>query len=441
MRWLGALAVVVLCGCAEEERPPFFDATKYRYQPTREAIKRGVTSKDFVRCDIRHDDCQERLFEAAKELYEGRGAQPPTRIVSPDEFDEYASSQVTDQQVEESRRYSEELFHALWTLGLMSPTLGPDDVTVEAVGRLLAAYFFIPDEVLVIDWHMDMDDPLSVLTLAHEYTHALQDAKHDLQKLHKPVNTVNERHGLLGLVEGEAEVFATLVSRGYLTEESAEWRDDRRDLIEDALGSPAPYFVANLMFPYTVGNEFATFAWLDGGNEAIDGLYENTPTSSRQILAGAGAKMPAGGWVETIDDTALGTVPKGFEVALRESFGAWIFHIFLETLAQEAAGSKWKLRLPGESVAMDLRGDEVVSFSRAAERVVVWRMRFEPDVEVDDVINEIERGAPATMHVRAERGDVLVFAGDSPDTVEEFASTFALIPNSMGGTQTGMPEP
>lgn len=444
LRWLGMLAfvglsVLAFAACAKEERAPWFDPLQYRSDPLREALDRGES--DLLRCNISEEDCQVMLFEAVSDARGTSGPRPPTRIVSPEEFEDRLRSLGVSAP-------PPTLLRMLSLLGMLSPDLTGDAVFEGSVAGILAAYFFDDNDVLVIDWGMDMDSEEASLTLAHEYTHALQDADRDLTALYKNVDTTDEAEGLLGLTEGEAELYATLVVAGSVTQSTSRWKRLRSSVIETALASPAPFFIADTYFPYTMGHEFSAFTWLDGGSEAIAKLYDDIPDSSRRILADAGAKAPSGGWTEALNDTTDGNVPAGFHVVeldtgdgsttLEDSFGAWILHVFLEQLAADTGSGE--VRTPDESVAMQLRGDRVIAFERDDAMVVVWRMRFESDVDPGDVVAEIQNAAPEQFRVREEAGDVLLFAGEPADALDEFAVQFSLPNGNGGGTQTGTPQ-
>jgi hypothetical protein len=309
-------------------------------------------------------------------------------------------------------------------LHLISPELDMEEQADQTFDALLAVYFFETDEVVVIDHGRPLDTPEATLTLSHEYVHSLQDTEHDLSRLHDEITSTDQRHGLLGLVEGEAEVYAALTVAGELNDNLAFWRRLRRLVLEAALSSDAPFLVASLNFPYTYGTEFVTFAWLGEGDSAVAALYDAVPRSSRQIVAGAAAEEPTGGWVEAITDTASATVADGFELAFEDSFGAFTAHLFLEVLAHESGAPP--IRLPDESVARDLRGDHVLGFVRDGSMVAVWRMRFDPPIDPADVIAEIEDHAPAAFELREQSGDVLVFAGDDTAALQEFVAAFEL---------------
>ena len=79
--------------------------------------------------------------------------------------------------------------------------------------------------------------------------------------LSEQVETTEQHHGLLGLVEGEAEVYASLVTVGELNESRSAWDSLLGRVLEYALDSPAPFFVADTNFPYTFGAAFVTFAF------------------------------------------------------------------------------------------------------------------------------------------------------------------------------------
>lgn len=416
-RWVAGV-VLVLCACAEEERAPFFDATQYRQGPTRELLEREDMPGDLVRCDIREDDCQAQLFRATADARGTDALRPPVQVVSPSAFEQEIASEGG------GAPFPEDDLRMLTLLGLVSPVLTTSEVSQSGLDSILAVYFHMTDEVVVVDRGYPLDDELASLVLSHEYVHALQDAEHDLTALGDGIDTTDEVHGFLGLVEGEAELYAGIVIAGDAQDDDRVWQRLRGLVLEDVLASDAPFFAADLNFPYTYGHEFVTSAWLDGGNAAVGDLYDPLPRSSRQVLSRATGPVPAGGWSEAIGDTAMGEVATGFEAVLEDAFGSWIFHVFVEQMALAAGAAE--PRLPGESVASELRGDRVLAFTRDSDMVVVWRLRFEPTVAPGEVIAEVEAGAPAHFRLREEGGDVLLFAGEPAAALDEFVEAFTL---------------
>lgn len=125
-------------------------------------------------------------------------------------------------------------------------------------------------------------------TIAHEYTHALQDQHYGLQKLlpdqfplaYRNSDVVGARHAL---TEGDAVVTEELyIRRSYS-------RQDLQALakLESAPSHDPPLPKAlkhQLYFPYTTGVDFVTRLYRKNGIAGIDAAYRRLPVSTYEIM-------------------------------------------------------------------------------------------------------------------------------------------------------------
>ena len=128
--------------------------------------------------------------------------------------------------------------------------------------------------------------PMEKLTLAHEYTHALQDQHFDLGSL--PLDSEDNSDAALAalaLVEGDA----TLVLGMYLWQvlTSAErdaYLEEAEETDTSVLEAAPPVIQEGLLFPYQAGLEFVMEIYEYGGQQAVDQAFDDPPRSTEQIL-------------------------------------------------------------------------------------------------------------------------------------------------------------
>lgn len=146
------------------------------------------------------------------------------------------------------------------------------------------AGFYDPDtDEFVVISDDDELDASEQLTHAHEYMHALQDQYYVLD-LDNDERDDDAAAAYLALIEGEAVLLYSL----YLTNGLVDINEFFAAL-ESAPETPvldnAPPVLANsLLFPYTIGLEFAQTLFEQGGFDAIDAAWQNLPQSTEQIL-------------------------------------------------------------------------------------------------------------------------------------------------------------
>jgi hypothetical protein len=130
-------------------------------------------------------------------------------------------------------------------------------------------------------------------TLAHEYTHALQDRRFDLERfLSSPYDARSEYSTTLScVIEGDA----SLAQIKYLEEVYGEdWLRvllaDLEDLevelssLLEAQASIPPAILRYTTFNYNECALFALEVWEEGGWEAVNALYEDPPSTTEQVM-------------------------------------------------------------------------------------------------------------------------------------------------------------
>lgn len=146
------------------------------------------------------------------------------------------------------------------------------------------AGFYDPetDEFVVVS-DDEVLDANEQLTHAHEFMHALQDQYFDLDLLDDEDQDADASAALMALVEGEAVLLQShYMLQGYV--DIVQLFAGLGQLETPVLDSAPPVLANSLLFPYTVGLEFAQTLYEQGGFAALDDAWANIPQSTEQIL-------------------------------------------------------------------------------------------------------------------------------------------------------------
>jgi hypothetical protein len=130
-------------------------------------------------------------------------------------------------------------------------------------------------------------NPAAQSTLAHELEHALADQAFELPiDVTEDVADGDAALAALAAVEGDATLTQQQFTlTGLSLEEQFGLTADPGALAAQRQLEDVPHFVAqSLQFPYLAGLRFACARYLDGGWDAVDGVYDELPTTSAEIM-------------------------------------------------------------------------------------------------------------------------------------------------------------
>jgi hypothetical protein len=204
--------------------------------------------------------------------------QVPLKMMDRAELAEYVSSSV-DEEAREGYKSGDAI---LTLLGVLTPEQDLEKIQTDLYTEQIVG-FYDPAEntfYLVEDQVQSADD---TLTLAHEYTHALQDQHFGLGD-----QEAADGDGSLAfdaLVEGDA----TLAIYTYAGEhigaiDFAEARSKAAGIKTEALDA-SPEFIRRIdLFPYEEGLTFVQALYASGGWEAVDEAYASPPQTTEQVL-------------------------------------------------------------------------------------------------------------------------------------------------------------
>ena len=127
--------------------------------------------------------------------------------------------------------------------------------------------------------------PVEKVTLAHEYTHALQDQHFGLGSLPRPEDNSDLSMAVRSLVEGDAKLLEGDYYREYLSDAERAAYDQQMAERDDEAFEAAPRVVQKqLRFPYTSGLDFVYALWEAGGWNTTNQAFDDPPQSTEQIL-------------------------------------------------------------------------------------------------------------------------------------------------------------
>jgi hypothetical protein len=172
----------------------------------------------------------------------------------------------------------------LVTLGLLDKNESVAQTLFDVLVEQVIGIYSEDDKVMYIVAERTQFGPAEKTTVAHEFTHALQDQYFDLRKL-SPKHPTNDDQALatLALAEGDAVLMQRLWAQEKLT------HDEITQLPQGSSASrlfSAPLFIREqLLFPYGDGFNFVRQTFQTrGGYLGVDEIFRNPPESTKQIL-------------------------------------------------------------------------------------------------------------------------------------------------------------
>jgi hypothetical protein len=275
----------------------------------------------------------------------------------------------------------------------------------------IAAYYSRGNRsITVID--RDYDPVDGAVILAHEFTHAIQDAQFNLNTVSADADTEDGVMGVRGVIEGDA-MHTSLAwgyeKLGYLPEE-IDWdavHEERNDSARASAGDPEIALVDSASsFPYAYGFELMTAITLAGGLDGRAAAFALPPTTAIEVMAGYAADLPALDIPEVAHPSPIG----GYATEPENRFGAWYVYGFLRRrgMSDEEA---WM-------TALSWLGDKLAIYDDGAEVVATWRVRFDDSLNATILRDRVnaETGDVARSAVLYE-DDVFVFAAETDEAL------------------------
>jgi hypothetical protein len=385
-------------------------------------------------CDILQPECQSQLFAVMRCMHgdaELGVEQPPVLLLDEAEALAYGTPEnMAPSMADMGSADFTAAVRGLELLGLLEPGLVADEMDVESVTLSSALAFYSSDtrEIVIIDRGASMADVDADGVLAHEFIHALQDAKHNLVEFDSRTSETDGNLAIASVVEGEATLYQLMLLLAYrgIGFDSRAYRAIFADTPSSAeaaeLEAGSPIVTAGSIFPYTYGARYMAETWLQGKALAIDALFQTPPTSSLQVMLGAGADAPQAALF--VDAPAA---PAGQHLATEDVLGAWV----LDSLMAELMGPADRVSLPG--LASRWRGDHVWVYAADGDTplVTVLAAVHWEDSEAATRFAELMRarvvaGGASSVQVKGTTTEIVV-----TEQLDDVASWATLLDSSL----------
>lgn len=303
-------------------------------------------------CDIHTRTCQQAIYDAVSTTRDGQPATaaataPPVEFISRATLRDMlaSNSSMTDTPASISV--------GLQLLDLLDPSTSLDQAATGEQGGTIQAFYVWSEKTIYV-----VDDPTAstedaLYTLAHEMTHAVQDADVDLESFEAAgSDTTDHNLAVHNLVEGEATHVAYVVTIQALYGNPrfvdwdgfyGQWTDDTLDYV----ASTASPYVALPALAYPVGARYLSDIWRWDGFNAVRALYGGFPRATVRWLDGS----PPSAAAEPMD-CAPPDAPPGFETSVNDVLGSYV--VFACAAAEGVS------RPAAWSLAHAWRGDRLV---------------------------------------------------------------------------------
>jgi len=257
-----------------------------------------------------------------------RGLEPwdvPASLMTQEEFavwlvaafeEEYPADEAAADQLE-------------WELlGLIRPEQNLYELQLALYTEQVAGFYDSETEEIVVIGDQDAAAPMIIVTLAHEYVHALQDRAFDLDALEDSVEGNQDAlAALVALIEGDATVAGLQYAMRELRREEFAGSGSSAPPTDDVFSRTPPALQAVLLFPYVAGPPFVA-TLLDGGWRAVDAAYAQLPASTEQVLHPekyVAREAP----LEVDLPTLIDSLPPGWSEVRRDVFGEFMVGLWL----------------------------------------------------------------------------------------------------------------
>ena len=284
---------------------------------------------------------------------------PPTEAVTPQFL---TRDELQARLLENLEENAEDILHAeilYKMLGLISQDADLHQLFLDLYTDQVAGFYDSEAEELFLI-SGSQDDGLSALdeiTLAHEFTHALQQQHFDIDSMLEAVEDDSDAGAALrALVEGDASVAQYRYMFSHLDRDrQAEALAGSADVDSSSFDS-TPYILRqSLVFPYDQGLTFVTALIAQGsGWDNVNDAFDNPPVSTEQVLHPgkyASGETPVAVSLPDVAD-ALG---EGWEDIYSDVMGEFFLRTYLETRTAEQTAAEAASGWGGDRFAL-LRG-------------------------------------------------------------------------------------
>jgi hypothetical protein len=322
-----------------------------------------------------------------------------------------------DRDYPQARRDADNLM--LRTLGLLNPNQDVAALQLKLLSAQVIGFYDDKTRKLVVITDQGLT-PEARITLAHEYTHALQDHAFGLSKLDINASGQDDRDlARLSLVEGDATESMLQWALAHLTPQ--ELLGVSQTPTPDMSGIPA-WMVEQLEFPYTTGAQFVMQRYVQGGWPAVNEVFARPPSSTEQVMHPekyAAREQPLAVTAPALA-SALGT---GWKAAPADTLGEAFIGFWLKGLGVSATTA--------QGAAAGWGGDrEAAASGPNGARAVAWRIRWDSANDAQQFAAAYQGitlpGGLAGKVVQPSSTETLVVQGTSSAIVDRAIATLRL---------------
>jgi hypothetical protein len=175
----------------------------------------------------------------------------------------------------------------LEVLGYIDPSVDIIQLYLNVLSEEVLGFYDRDDRSIYVISDREQLSPSDIVTLAHEFTHALQDEHFNLKKGFEDRKDNNDRTlAYQALAEGDAVLLQSLYSLRYLTdaERTGMYRSADVQSTAHAIETAPLILRRELYFPYEDGASFVVKHYLDNSWAGVNALWANPPDSTEQVL-------------------------------------------------------------------------------------------------------------------------------------------------------------
>ncbi|MBN2525436.1 MAG: hypothetical protein JXR76_03515 [Deltaproteobacteria bacterium] len=392
-------------------------------------------------CDITTPACQKAVFAAVKCVNGSKMAIPPIRFITEDEFrkelnlDMVSSSDsdtdsTTDTDslppidsntstdtdgIDTSANTDEEaVANSYWDeslrlLGLLSAASDLSNEQAEEMATSVAAYYSgYYQDVTIIDRPRQGNPDELMRTLAHEFTHAVQDYEYGLDEQNELYSYDDDiLIAMDNAREGDAVVrsdlaYSVLMDVPLESLYSRNFYQLQLSYYKRAIASDAsPYIYAAQVLQYATGPLLVYDTYIHEGLDGINELREHFPTSSVYWMAGYDASR--GQNAQSLNlPLRCGTAlpPAEYTLEHRDTFGATVLYALLASHMNNGifdVEGQWE-------TALKWRGDSIEMFQHVTESktALFWRIRMANANAGAQLETRLKQLLPAALILRQE---------------------------------------
>ncbi len=287
-------------------------------------------------------------------------SEPPCKYMSEEELAGMMNESVADWDVLNETRI-------LYSLFLLGPDEDLSEIYMSTMTTDFSGFYYPEEDEMVIIERQEMPEAMEKLTLAHEYTHALQDQHFDIGTNYTDGIGWDESLARRSLVEGDASLleFEFFESMPY---------DEQCAVFDYALSyepSETNYAVEQMLeFPYINGMAFVDKLHYVSGWGKVNEAYSDPPSTTEQIMHPE--KYLAG---ERALDVRLSVQMPGMALCVNETLGEFmVFTMLGFHLPEESVGS----------AAEGWGGDRFYYYQGGEDFLCIWKIAWDTEADCQE---------------------------------------------------------